>query len=332
MSEGTIVAAKPKEGTGSTSIQCPMLNSTNYTVWALKMKIALKVHKVWEAIEPETEEADEDKNNMAMALLFQSISEALVLQIGDLDTTKKVWDAIKSRHVGAERVKEARQQTLMADFERLKMKDSEKIDEFAGKMSELASKSASLGVAIDESKMVKKFLNCLPHKKFIHIVASLEHVLDLNTTTFEDIIGRLKAYEERIIDAGEVQEDQSKLMYANMETQNSREYTNDYRNVEELQEAQVLDTTNTQDGDELMMHEVVFLNEKRCIPSKFETNMREDNIWYLGNGASNHMTGDKRYFEKMDESVTGKVRFGDDSRVDIKGKGSISLVDMYGEL
>ena len=38
----------------------------------------------------------------------------------------------------------------------------------------------------------------LPRNKYIHIVASLEQVLDLNTTSFEDIVGRLKAYEERI--------------------------------------------------------------------------------------------------------------------------------------
>lgn len=37
---------------------------------------------------------------------------------------------------------------------------------------------------------------CLPQKKFIHIVASLEQVLDLNTTRSEDIMGRLKAYEK----------------------------------------------------------------------------------------------------------------------------------------
>lgn len=50
------------------------------------------------------------------ALLFQSISEALTLQVGDLETAKTVWDAIKARHVGAERVREARLQTLMTEF------------------------------------------------------------------------------------------------------------------------------------------------------------------------------------------------------------------------
>lgn len=79
------------------------------------------------------------------------------------------------------------------------------------------------------------------------------------------------------------------------------------------------------------MHEVVYLNEKNCIPSEYETITGDENIWYLDNGASNHMKGDRRYFNKIDSSITGKVRFGDDSRIDIKGKGTISFVDMNGE-
>ena len=96
---GEIVATdtKPKEG-GGTSIKCPILTQTNYTVWEIRMKIALKVHKVREAVEEETLEGD--KNNMAIALLFQSIPESLILQVGELNTAKKVWEAIKTRHVG----------------------------------------------------------------------------------------------------------------------------------------------------------------------------------------------------------------------------------------
>lgn len=85
---------------------------------------------------------------MAIALLFQAIPEALVLQVGELDTAKKVWDAIRMRHIGAERVKEARLHTLMAEFDRLKMKDSENIDDFVGKLSEISSKSHALGEEI----------------------------------------------------------------------------------------------------------------------------------------------------------------------------------------
>lgn len=57
----------------------------------------------------------------------------------------------------------------------------------------------------------------MPRKKYIHIVASREQLLDLKTTNFEDIISQLKTYEERIHEEEGENEDnnQSKLMYAN---------------------------------------------------------------------------------------------------------------------
>lgn len=73
-----------------------------------------------------------DKNDMALSLLFQSIPKNLILQVGELDSAKQVLEAIRTRHVGAERVKEARLQTLMNEFDRLKMKDTDRIDAFEG--------------------------------------------------------------------------------------------------------------------------------------------------------------------------------------------------------
>lgn len=92
-----------------------------------------------------------------------------------------------------------------------------------------------------------------------------------------------------------------------------------------------MDNTETQDAYELMMHEIFFLKEKHAVPEVYETNTGGENIWYLDNGASNHMTGDKRYFSMINTLITGKVRFGDDSCIDIKGKGTISFIDMNGE-
>ena len=59
------------------------------------------------------------------------------MQIGESETAKKIWEAIKSRHMGADRVREARLQTLMSEFDRLRMKDDDKIDDFVGKLSEI---------------------------------------------------------------------------------------------------------------------------------------------------------------------------------------------------
>lgn len=43
------------------------------------------------------------------------------------------------------------------------------------------------------------------------------------------------------------------------------------------------------------------------------------------------MSEDKRYFSSIDESVSGNVRFGDDSQIDIKGKGTIEFMDRNSE-
>ena len=73
---------------GPPSIKFPMLTSSNYTVWAMRMKVTLKFSEVCETIDPGTK--DEKKNNMAIAYLFQSIPEALILQVGEIDTAKEV--------------------------------------------------------------------------------------------------------------------------------------------------------------------------------------------------------------------------------------------------
>lgn len=82
----------------------------------------------------------------------------------------------------------------------------------------------------------------------------------------------------------------------------------------------------TQEADTLMMNEVVYLNEKKVNPRACEAESDTSDMWYLDNGSSNHMSGNRMFFYEFDETVTGKVRFGDDSRIDIMGKGSVRFI------
>lgn len=54
-------------------------------------------------------------------------------------------------------------------------------------------------------------------------------------------------------------------------------------------------------------------------------------MWYLDNGASNHMTGQRGKFKELDERVSGKVKFGDGSTVCIKIKGTVVFQCKNGE-
>jgi hypothetical protein len=71
--------------------------------------------------------------------------------------------------------------------------------------------------------------------------------------------------------------------------------------------------------------EEVFLNEVKVHPESHFTGDGEPcgDIWYMDNGASNHMIGDLHKFRDIDTTVSGKVCFGDSLAVEIQGKESI---------
>ena len=55
-------------------------------------------------------------------------------------------------------------------------------------------------------------------------------------------------------------------------------------------------------------------------------------LWYLDTGATNHMTGRREFFSKIDESVIGSVKFGDNSRIQIQGRGEIEITQKDGSI
>jgi hypothetical protein len=95
----------------SVPIQYPMLNDTNYMVWAAKMKFILRNLRVWKAVEGD-DVVDEEVDEGAMAALSQSIPDSMVMTLANYATTKEAWEAIQEMRVGEDKVKRARAQVL----------------------------------------------------------------------------------------------------------------------------------------------------------------------------------------------------------------------------
>nr|GEU92465.1 zinc finger, CCHC-type [Tanacetum cinerariifolium] len=158
-------------------------------------------------------EVDEKKNYTTKGINFQTLPENVLLQVAKHKNTKDVWESIKVWYIGAERVQKARLQILRNELEMLKMNDNESINDFAGKINGIVAKIKSLGSTLEEEVIVRKFLNSVP-KKYLPIVAPIEQYSDLESMPFEEAVGRVKAYRERLQSLQAKDEEQGKLLLA----------------------------------------------------------------------------------------------------------------------
>ncbi|XP_063942827.1 uncharacterized protein LOC135150451 [Daucus carota subsp. sativus] len=133
------------------------------------MKVFMKAQGVWGAVEQKDPEVtvDERTVQVALAAIYQGLPEDILLTIAEKETAKEAWEAIKTMSVEAERVQEAKVQTLKGEFESLTMKDTENIDDFYP-------------------------------EKFLQIASNIEQFGDMKVMMVEELVGRLKAHEERM--------------------------------------------------------------------------------------------------------------------------------------
>uniref|UniRef100_A0ACD5U8G6 Uncharacterized protein n=1 Tax=Avena sativa TaxID=4498 RepID=A0ACD5U8G6_AVESA len=154
---------------------------------------------MWEAVVPAEDAVAAviaKKDKPARAYLFGGLSEDILLQVLSKKTAAEVWTSLTARFVGTERVRAARLSTLRGDFDRLVMADGEALDVYAGKISGMAAKYASLGATLNDAEMVKKLLDTVPDNLYT-AVAGIEQFCDVETVCFDEVLGRLKAFQEQ---------------------------------------------------------------------------------------------------------------------------------------
>ncbi|XP_066373369.1 uncharacterized protein [Miscanthus floridulus] len=179
------------------SLMWPMLTRSNYAEWAMLLQCNFETLEIWDTIDPGGEGVKRSRDRQAMAGIPRSVPQEMWQLLGAKKTIKEAWEAVKSMRVGADRVKETNAQRPLKEFENIKFKDSETVDEFALRIGALAADLRTSGESIDNARVVKKMLRVLP-QRYAQIAISIKTLLDLKTLTIEELVGRLKMAEDRL--------------------------------------------------------------------------------------------------------------------------------------
>jgi hypothetical protein len=76
-------------------------------------------------------------------------------------------------------------------------KEGESVDDFSCRPTKITDQLAILGDVYEEETIVRKFLHALP-KRFHQIAVAIETLLDLEEVSLDELLGWLKATEERM--------------------------------------------------------------------------------------------------------------------------------------
>jgi hypothetical protein len=184
----------------SSNVVWPMLTRTNYPEWALVMEVNFQTLCVWDAVDIGIDEdSDDDEyhdDRQAMAGLLRLVPSDMWSTLARKRTMKEAWDAVKVLRIGDDRARDASAQQLRREFSALSFKEGESVTEFGIRITALATNLRTLGDDITDAEVVKKLLQVVPDR-LSQAAVSLEMFLDLNKVSIEEVIGRLRVFEER---------------------------------------------------------------------------------------------------------------------------------------
>jgi hypothetical protein len=195
---------------GNSTNKAPLFNGTNFAFWKVRMRIYIIAlgADVWDVVDigyvkPVVLANKDDKlefsfNAKAMNAILSELAEAEFVKVMHLGIAKEMWNKLISSYEGNEKVKDAKLQTYIIQFEQLMMKEDETVGKYFLRVEEMVNAMKALGETIGEPSLVQKILRSLPDR-FNPKVSAIEELNDLKTLQFDQLLGTLTAYEMRIV-------------------------------------------------------------------------------------------------------------------------------------
>jgi hypothetical protein len=171
----------------------PQLTKTNYNEWSLRMKLKLQARHLWDAVEFDDAEFDDDRN--ALDAICNAVPEDMIPALATKATAKEAWEAIRTLRIGDDRVRKATAQNLRAEYEAIHLREGEAIEDFALRLTGIVQRLATLGDPEAEEKVVAKYLRVV-RPRYKQLVISIETLLDISQLSIEEVTGRLKAADD----------------------------------------------------------------------------------------------------------------------------------------
>ncbi|KAI0519880.1 hypothetical protein KFK09_007341 [Dendrobium nobile] len=388
--------------------QLPKFTGKNYNQWSIQMRVLYQSQELWEIVEngfqePEVErdlnqrllqelKENRKKDRKALFFIYQAVDEIIFERISTVKTAKEAWDTLHASYKGDEKVKMVRLQTLRSQFDMLKMKESESVEEYFNRVITIVNQLKLNGELVEDKRVIEKILRSLT-RKFEATVVAIEEAKNIEQMSIEGLLGSLQSHELRMkqydstpheeafqtqvalrgnfkggfgrgfgrgrgsygtrgrgragrgestqSDGGEVQggtqgdgegargrghgfRGRGRSNLANIKCHFCKRYGHTYRFCWKRQESEEANAYLVQEKEVEKNEDTMFLTHSKEYGDSGD-------VWFIDSGCSNHMTGNRRLFVTLDNSIQSEVCTGDDNKLFVEGKGDILVQIRKGE-
>lgn len=240
-------------------------------------------------------------------------------------------------------MKKAQLQRLRRNFETLEMKEDEGITEYFGRVMTTTNEMRNFGEEMTDVQVVEKILRSLT-EKFNYVVCSIEESKDTDEISVDELQSSLLVHEQKF--AKRSNEDQVLRVESESSggsgsrgrgrgrgqsfrgrgrgrgrTRSDFDKSNiecfkchnlGYFAYECTSNEKPVNYAEFDEGEDLLLMTHAILKKE---PRK--------GIWFLDSGCSNHMSGNRNWFIRLDESFRHTVKLGNDIRLHVMGIGDI---------
>ncbi|WZZ37877.1 hypothetical protein YC2023_034136 [Brassica napus] len=340
-----------------TSLNIPKFDG-DFEHWAMLMENLLRSKEWWELIEigitqPErnviltgaqrTEAAEQKIKDLKVKnYLFASIDKTILKTIAKKDTSKEIWDSMRTKFQGNKRVQSAQLQRLRRNFELLEMKEGDTITEYFSRVMVVSNDMRNLGEDMPDAKIVEKILRTLV-EKFNYVVCAIEESKDIKELSVDELQSSLQVHEQNL-SKGVKEEQALKVEYQGGRGRGNssgrgwyqgrggrgrgRGSTSFKKDTVECYKCHKLghfkyECPEWEKGANYAEEEE---EEDMVLMAHVESIKADDEqVWFLDSGCSNHMCGSREWFIEFDGTYRQNVKLGDDRRLVVEGKGDLRL-------
>ncbi|KAJ8769958.1 hypothetical protein K2173_009040 [Erythroxylum novogranatense] len=273
------------------------------------MKTFLESQELWDLVEygfVDLEDPDEEVEERLKEVKKRDAKALFLIQQAIHET---IFSRIAAKEFqGSSKVMTVKLQTYHREFKMLSMKSNEPVQTYLSRVSSLVNQMKSYGEDISEKTIVAKVLRILT-PNFEHIVAAIEEAHNLSNYSFDELMSSLQAHEDRLLRSHEKNEEKAFQLKGEM-----------HENVATRSSGRSGICGRGQGRDD----------ESKLFMTPFCEKKQSNDVWFLNSGCSNHMCGTKSLFKELDEYDKTDVNVGDNKKIQVEGRGTISIKTSLG--